>query len=273
MRLIAHLSDLHFGRHDPRIVEGLLASIASARPDLVIVSGDLTQRARRAEFVEARRFLDRIGAPRVVIPGNHDIPLYGLFERFVSPFGAYKRHVADAGVPYCTYIDDEIAVLGINTVRRSKWKEGRISLSQMARIQSTLGHLPSNVLKIVVTHHPIAATEAASRSSLVARSGLAMRAITNARVHLMLSGHHHFAVSGEGRFDLALQHSVLAIYAGTAVSTRTRSGHKNSYNLIRLQPPRLSVDIMEWRSDAGFEPSGGAHYALENGHWKTGAPR
>src|SRR5438309_7042065 len=91
MRTIAHLSDLHFGRTDPALIEPLLASLDAIRPDVVVVSGDLTQRARAAEFEQARAFLERVRFPRIVVPGNHDVPLYRVWERFLSPLGRYQR--------------------------------------------------------------------------------------------------------------------------------------------------------------------------------------
>ena len=103
MRTLVHLSDLHFGRTDPALIEPLLASIAAIAPDLVVVSGDLTQRARAAQFAEARAFLDRIAQPRIVVPGNHDVPLYRVWERFLSPLGKYKKHIGSDLEP--TFVD------------------------------------------------------------------------------------------------------------------------------------------------------------------------
>ena len=115
MRTIVHLSDLHFGRIDPAILDPLAALIVSMRPDVVVVSGDLTQRARKAQFQGARAYLDRLPKPQVVVPGNHDVPLYRVWERFLSPLGKYRRHFDDDLEP--DFIDDEIAVIGINTAR------------------------------------------------------------------------------------------------------------------------------------------------------------
>src|SRR4029077_10022365 len=173
---IAHLSDLHFGRHDPRVVEGLLSSLAEEKPDLVVITGALTQRARSSEFLEARRFLERIAQPRLVIPGNHDMPLYNVFRRLRKPFRRYNQYIEPFGLPHCFYRDNEIAVLGLNTARRLKWKEGRVSLAQMARIRSLLGSLSPPLFKIVATHHPIAAADS-TPSGVAARAGAALRAV------------------------------------------------------------------------------------------------
>src|ERR1700730_6118081 len=134
MRAIAHISDLHFGRHNLGVMEHLVASIEKSRPDLVVISGDFTQRARHLEFAEGRRFLDRIAFPKLVTPGNHDVPLYDLFNRYLRPFRKYDRYIAPLDQPLSFFQDDELAVLGLNTARRFTRKSGRLSQAQIAGI-------------------------------------------------------------------------------------------------------------------------------------------
>jgi 3',5'-cyclic AMP phosphodiesterase CpdA len=250
MRTIAHISDLHFGRHDPRKVEALLKNLAENRPDLVAVSGDLTQRARNSEFDQARHFLDRIAEPVLVVPGNHDVPLYDVRRRFFKPFTKFNRHIAPTGVEDCIYTDEEMVVLGLNTARRFTWKNGRISWDQMAHIRHIFSHLPADMWKVVMTHHPIASTHDEPRVDLAGRSILALRALADVDVHLLLSGHHHRPVSGKSHAELLLNGSVLVVHAGTAVSTRTRGPDGNSYNLVRLEPGSVTVKIIAWSGDA-----------------------
>ncbi|MEA2824243.1 MAG: hypothetical protein QOF03_725 [Alphaproteobacteria bacterium] len=253
MRRIAHISDLHFGRHDPRKVAALLKSLAENPAHLVAVSGDITQRARNSEFAEARHYLDRIAAPVLVVPGNHDVPLYDLRRRFFKPFGKFNRHIAPTGVDECIYSDEEMVVLGLNTARRFSWKNGRVSWDQMAHIRQIFSHLPAERWKIVMTHHPVAAAHGEARVELAGRSMLALRALADVGVHLLLSGHHHHPASGEAHAELLLSGSVLVVHAGTAVSTRTRGLAGNSYNLIELEPGSATVKIMAWSGDAFTE--------------------
>lgn len=257
MRRIAHISDLHFGRHDLRKVEALLKSLEENRPDLVAISGDLTQRARGMEFAEARHFLDRITAPVLVVPGNHDIPLYDVRRRAFAPLAKYNRYISPAGLPECFFTDDEVAVLGVDTARRLTWKSGRVSLDQIARIRRTFDAVPRRVWKILVMHHPIASAAGEPDVELAGRSPLALRAVAEAGVDILLSGHHHRAHSGAVGAELVLNSSVLAVHAGTAVSTRTR-GQENSYNLIELGPDEVAAKILQWSPAHGFVAAEGA---------------
>jgi len=115
MRKLAHISDLHFGRIDEAVVEALLADLRSLGPDLIVVSGDLTQRGHRHQFQAARAFLDRFEAPYLVVPGNHDIPGVNMLARFAAPFARYQRYIERDMRPL--HLDAEIAVLGLNTAR------------------------------------------------------------------------------------------------------------------------------------------------------------
>src|SRR6266849_6643362 len=151
-RTIAHLSDIHFGTVDPAILAPLIDAVRELAPHVVVVSGDLTQRARTEEFLAARAFLDRLPQPQVVVPGNHDVPLYNVYERFVERLERYKRYITPELEP--CYVDDEIAVLGTNTARSLTWKGGRINPRQIARIKERICIIDARVTKIVVTHHP-----------------------------------------------------------------------------------------------------------------------
>jgi 3',5'-cyclic AMP phosphodiesterase CpdA len=262
MRLIAHISDLHFGRHDPHKVDLLLHSLDQNSPDLVAVSGDLTQRARRSEFAEARHFLDRIGRPIVVVPGNHDVPLYGIHRRLLQPYAKFIHFIAPAGVADSFFADAELAVLGLNTARRLVLKNGRVSLQQMKTIRHAFADLPQNVWKILVTHHPLASVEGEPMIALAGRARLAVRAVAEAGVHLLLSGHHHRPLFGGVEPKLVFNGAVLVVHAGTAVTTRTRNAEVNSYNLIRLEPARVAITVMEW-AGGRFQPARTISYAFE----------
>ena len=139
MRPLVHLSDLHFGRVDSAIVQPLIDFIRASKPDLVAVSGDLTQRARTTQFLEARKFLDAIPFPKIVVPGNHDVPLRNIFARLFRMLDRFRRCISDDVEPF--YADDEIAVAGLNTARALTGKNGRINRQQLEKLRTRDGGL------------------------------------------------------------------------------------------------------------------------------------
>ena len=239
MRTLVHLSDLHFGRIREGIIEALIGAVRNLHPDLVAVSGDLTQRARRREFAQARDFLGALAQTKIIVPGNHDVPLYNLFARFGRPLARYRRYISEDLEPF--YADNEIAVQGINTARSLTFKGGRVNERQVALLQQRLAPLTS-VTKIVVTHHPFDLPERYPEHALVGRARMALTQLANSGIDLFLAGHLHVGVSGKMtlRFNIA-GHSGLVVQAGTATSSRTR-GEANSFNVIRIDRANIVVE-------------------------------
>lgn len=258
MRVLAHISDVHFGREDPVLVEGLLRSLRETAPDLVVVSGDLTQRARKSQFRRAREFLRALPAPYLVIPGNHDVSATNLVDRLAFPLKRFRRYITDDLSPF--FGDAEVAVAGIDTVRLLARKDGRINRAQVARACEQLGGADVNAVRVVVTHHPLDMPMEDLKHALVVRAPMAMGAFSAAQVDLFLSGHlhtgqtvvtstRHAAAGGAGAI-----YSAVVAHAGTAVSTRTR-GEANAWNLIHLNGREsgatMAVQQMVWDSASG----------------------
>ncbi len=245
MRTLVHLSDLHFGRIDYALIEPLVATIHEMRPDVVAVSGDLTQRARSWQFEEARRFLDRLPTPQLVVPGNHDVPLHNVFARFLRPLDKYRFYITPDLEPF--YADDEIAIAGVNTARSLTRKYGRINEEQIGRVRERLCPLGDEVTKIVMTHHPFDLPEGFGDNELVGRAAMAMEILASCGADLLLAGHLHVSHTGHTakRYKTA-GHSALVVQAGTATSTRGR-GEANSFNRIRIAHPHITVERFAWQ--------------------------
>jgi 3',5'-cyclic AMP phosphodiesterase CpdA len=244
MRTLVHLSDLHFGRVDPELLDPLRELVHRIAPAVVVVSGDLTQRAKSEEFEAAKVWLDTLPGPQIIVPGNHDISLYNVFRRFVLPLERYKRHITEDMDP--VYIDDEIAVLGVNTARSLTFKDGRVNKEQVEKIRAKLAGLPPEVTKVVVTHHPFDLPDGAKEEDLVDRAHMAMDVFAECGVDLLMAGHLHQSHAGntEARYKIS-EYAALVVQAGTATSTRGR-GEVNSFNLIRTEPSRIEVDRYGW---------------------------
>ena len=244
MRTLVHLSDLHFGRVDPVLLEPLRELAGRIAPDLVVVSGDLTQRAKSEEFKAARAWLDSLPGPRIIVPGNHDISLYNVFRRFAQPLDRYKQYITEDLDPM--YVDDEIAVLGVNTARSLTFKDGRVNQEQVARIRERLAPLDPSITRIVVTHHPFDLPQTYDERDLVNRAPMAMAVFAEAGVDLLLAGHLHTSHAGSTaeRYQTS-EYAALVVQAGTATSTRGR-GEVNSFNVIRVEQGRIEVDRYGW---------------------------
>jgi 3',5'-cyclic AMP phosphodiesterase CpdA len=249
MRTIVHLSDIHFGRVDPHLVPVLLEAIRGISPDLVAISGDLTQRARRSQFLRARAFLDALCRPALVVPGNHDVPLFNVAARFFDPLGGYRRYIARDLEP--SYADEEMTVVGLNSARAFGFSgAGRLNEAQVARAASRLQSAGEAAIKIVVTHHPFDVPDGHDRHHLIGRSAMAMARLAAVGADLLLAGHLHVSHVGRTaeRYQIA-GHSALVVQAGT-LSTRHR-GETNAFNVLRLDRPEIEIERRTWDSERG----------------------
>jgi 3',5'-cyclic AMP phosphodiesterase CpdA len=278
MARVAHLSDLHFGAHDPAAVAGAEAWLAAERPDLVVVSGDLTQRATKEQYREAGAFLDRLeaaGLQTLSVPGNHDVPLYDFVLRFVRPLHRYRRFIDDDLCPW--FENERLAVLGINTARSLTFKDGRISHEQMAIIRERFRAVPPDRTKILVTHHPLFEMpigEAGEASEAVGRRHEALEVVADAGVHILLAGHFHRSFTQSARRMVKNAGPALVIQAGTATSTRLRHGEMQSFNLVDARRnDAVDVQVIAW-DGAAFRCRDTARYAFDGENWeaRTAAP-
>lgn len=245
MRLVAHLSDPHFGTEDPAIAAALadeLAGRTADPPSLVLVSGDLTQRAKEEQFKAARVFFDALPAPCLVIPGNHDVPLYDLWDRFVHPLERYRRYVSDELMP--TYADDELAVVGLTTAHGFTFKDGKVTIEQALAAASFLAGQGER-FKIVLAHHPFVVPAGRPKRERVDGADLVTPILRDAGAEVVLSGHLHVAYASDTAGFRDPTRELIAIHAGTCMSTRRR-GEPNGYNRLLLDGDTLTIQQRTW---------------------------
>jgi 3',5'-cyclic AMP phosphodiesterase CpdA len=268
MTRLLHLSDLHFGAHDDEIVAAVERRADQLKPDLVVISGDFTQRARTEQFKEACRFLERLreGGHEVLgVPGNHDVPLYDVLRRFLSPLARYRRFIDET---LCPFIElPGVAVLGINTARSLTFKEGRINEEQVEFIRDTFARTPSDSMRILVTHHPMFAMRVGTEvQRAIGRQELALGAIEEAGVDMLLAGHMHHASTQDASDLVTRAGGALVVQAGTATSTRVRE-QRQSFNIIDIADDGVSVTLNAWQ-DGAFVPADAQRYQLQDGRWR-----
>ncbi|HVF84227.1 MAG TPA: metallophosphoesterase [Sphingomicrobium sp.] len=269
MARILHLSDLHFGAHDPVIVSAVEREVDAAQADLVVISGDFTQRARTEQFQEACAFLGRLrdGGHEVLgVPGNHDVPLYDVLRRFLSPLTRYRRFVDDTLCPFHQL--PSAAVLGINTARSLTIKDGRINREQIDYIRESFARVPEGHAKILVTHHPLFAlpvNDGGELGEAIGRQELALDAVNDIGVDLLLAGHNHRASTHHARDLVTKAGGALVVQAGTATSVRTRE-EEQSFNIIEVEAGKVTVALMRWTGDR-FEAAQPTQFRKSDGAW------
>jgi 3',5'-cyclic AMP phosphodiesterase CpdA len=228
MSILLQISDPHFGTEQPPVVEALAALARQQRPDLLVLSGDITQRARPAQFRAARAFMDRLGAPMLAVPGNHDLPLLDLWARLRHP---YARHIAAFGSELePVHCSPDLMVVCVNTTRAWRHKHGEVSELQIDRVARTLAGAEAAQLRVVVVHQPVAVTRAEDAPNRLRGHAAALQRWAAVGADLVMGGHIHlpYVMALHG-----LARPIWAVQAGTAVSSRVRKGVPNSVNLLR----------------------------------------
>jgi len=228
MSVLLQISDTHFGTEQPHVVEALVALAAEQRPDVVVLSGDITQRARPVQFRAAKAFVDRLAAPVLAIPGNHDIALFDLWARLTRPYARYATAFGTELEPVHSVQD--LLVVGVNTTRAWRHKNGEVSTAQIDRVAKLLAAASPQQLRVVVVHQPAAVTQAQDQTNLLRGHSAATRVWSAAGADLVMGGHIHlpYALALHG-----LARPLWVVQAGTAVSSRTRPGVPNSVNVLR----------------------------------------
>ncbi len=261
MSRILHLSDVHFGTVDPALVAPFLDLTHRLKPDLCVISGDLTQRARRGQFAEARAFIARLPAPVLLVPGNHDMPLYNLPVRLLAPFAGYRRAFGPDTAPQA-HLPDAV-VQGVNTADPFAWKSGRLRAASLAHLTQAFAATPAEHWRVAVMHHaPVPAADGTPPD--IADPTEALAGLARAGTDIVLSGHTHMPHTGFAETAAG----VLFLQVGTALSTRLKTG-TNDFALVTLAPGQATVE--SWLSPPGsaaFHPGPTHTYARPATAWQ-----
>jgi 3',5'-cyclic AMP phosphodiesterase CpdA len=259
MLTILHVSDLHFGPpFHPVVGEALLRMMDQIEPDVIVASGDFTQRAKEEQFREARAYLDRFPAvPLVVTPGNHDVPLYRVKERLLEPYRHYRRYISEE-LDTVTRVDGAVIVALNSTAPRMAITNGRVHARQLQFAAEAFEGTPPEMLRMVVSHHHFAPPPDFEGAKAMPKAKRALDAFTAARVDVILGGHLHRAYIGNS-LDVYSgrdrEHGIVIAQSGTSTSRRgrAREREKNSFNVLRVDQRTIRVTHFMYFDDAdGF---------------------
>lgn len=284
---LAHISDLHFGALEPVLVTALLDDLRAFAPHVIVITGDLTQRARRRQLVEARQFLDGLPAPHVVLCGNHDLaPWTSPLERALAPFARFRRHIGSETPPPVAVPDaaegaegadgadcgrggDEgLVVIGLNSADPRRFAEGGISRDELARVLAEARRHKDHFC-VVAAHHPLVETELRPLPRRVKHHEPLEETLDRAGVDLVLTGHLHESFSGPAAARTGARKHVLVVQASTATSYRLR-GHVNAWNQLRVDGPqdraRVTVEVRVADGDR-FRAGNARTWRRADSHW------
>jgi 3',5'-cyclic AMP phosphodiesterase CpdA len=267
MRRIAHLSDLHFGRVDPTLIEPLLEAVHGCDPEITALSGDFTQHGTEREFAEAAKFIAKLPGRIIAVPGNHDMAFLNPVRRATQRLKLFREYISNEPEPF--YVDDEIAVIGLNTARVTHLRDGRVREWQIRSLESKMTGIAPEVLRILVTHHPFDLPAVFARSEIVGRGARYIRRVVCC-IDLMLAGHMHISYAGPTamRYDIEGE-SAIFVQAGTALSTRVRT-EENSFQFIRTSAG--AIEVQQFLSHGStFREGERRLFRKESGAWMPAA--
>ena len=263
MRRLVHMSDLHFGRDRQELLQPLLQAVNALAPDVVVISGDLTQRATDLQFAAAAAFIRDLTSPVITIPGNHDLPLHNLFLRIVLPWRRYRAWINADLEP--KFADDEIVVIGVNTVNRFAWQQGWFRTRAIRKVCAQFGGSTGKRIHVVVVHHPLEHLPD-EHKRLMRNAGRSIQALSNCGTDVVLSGHLH-SWRADPFAAVAGHRSAIQVHAGTSLSNRLR-GEVNDFNLLEMEPGKIAVHrhALNDTTDA-FSAAGSVLFLAGPGGW------
>ncbi len=256
-RRILHVSDVHFGPlHQDDRRRGVERLVAERRPDLLVVSGDLTQRAKPHQFRAARAWLDGLTVPTLAVPGNHDVPMYRFWERLGAPFWAWRTHFGRGLEP--SWADAELFVVGVNSAYNWTIENGRLTAARLSELERQFATAPAGACRVAVVHHELLIAPGFLPRRPLRNARAAVASLSRAGAEIVLSGHLHQGWAGSTASlypETAPPFQV--IFSGTTTSSRGRGTEhgRNSCNWIEVNEKQIQVTKLLWEdASAGFEP-------------------
>lgn len=251
---IAQISDSHFGTVKPGVREGLIQTLKELKPDLILLTGDITQRARAQEFKEASEFVAQLKpTPLIAVPGNHDIPLFNLWGRLIQPYSNFKKLFKNQLEK--DFVFGDVVIKGLNSTSRYRHIQGAFDLRRLDRRLREKKWQAK--VHIAAFHHPLDCAKTQDEKNLLRDNEKAIELFSHHQVDLLLGGHIHdpFVSLSSQRYPNTKRVMIIGV-AGTCTSSRTRSGAPNSFNLIEVDThhpiPKIIFSRFDQRQDLKF---------------------
>jgi 3',5'-cyclic AMP phosphodiesterase CpdA len=240
---IIQFSDIHFGAEDKDAMAAVGKTIADLRPDVTVICGDITQNGKLSEFHAARDWITTLAGPKIITPGNHDTPMYGLFQRLFDPFGRYGRIIAPLSEP--VYADRYVTIATLNTARgwqaKTDWSLGVVDLVDLRTVITQLESVSASAVKMLAVHHPLIYPPVSPLQKETQKGAEAIRLLCERNIDAVLSGHVHVPFTLERQSDTF---EILSIGAGT-LSMRRRD-KPASFNHIVVDDKAVTVTEVFW---------------------------
>jgi len=267
MTRILQVSDTHFGTEIDAVVEAVEKQASALKPDIMIFSGDLTQRARRAEFAAAKKFAERINAPvHLAVPGNHDLPLYDALTRLVNPYCFYRKFF---GPRQQVWQDGRMAVVCLDATHPFRHTRGKTKLDEArALLESARRSIGPVGLLCVAEHQPLDVKMPADIPEILINAAETARLFAEFRVDIVFSGHVHMPLIRDTHKLFKISRHFILSGAGTAVSRRTRAGAPNSFNVVDIKDGGVTIALYALQKNGAFEIAHQAVFTRDDSGWR-----
>lgn len=244
MTKIIHISDLHFGLHKEELILPFLNDVEAINPDIILISGDLTHRARRFQYQLLTNFLKKLPGKLLIVPGNHDIPLKNIWGRLFAPFKLYKQYISDD--INVAFQNKGVRILGVNSVDPYQTHNGKLSHATRDKIEQYFSSAFPG-LNLIFFHHNLDYFEKIHKP--LKNHHHFIDDLNTSQLNIICTGHLHYA--NVGLIQKNSEHSALLLHAGTLFCQRSRD-YINSYFSLEMVEQECQID---WRvfNDVSFD--------------------
>lgn len=243
MTSIIQFADIHFGVEDRDAMGCVKASIEKLEPDIIIICGDITQNGSDEEFKTAHDWIKTLNGPKLITPGNHDTPMYGLIERFTRPFAKFKKWIEPLSLPY--FINEDVTIMPYNSARGwlfgFDWSLGAVNMKDLAKLTDDMKRLGQGGVEMIIAHHPMIYPELSPLQKQTKNGVKTLDYLSRRDVDIILTGHVHVPFAIERHPN---ETDIVSIGAGTL--SKRRRNKPASFNHISIDQNTIQVSAVDF---------------------------